>query len=75
VLPPLAVLLELVVDELLEVVVVAVLAAIGWLGTVNGGAPEVFEVELSPPPQAARPTPSAMASATARKDLDRREMG
>jgi hypothetical protein len=75
VVPPLAVVLELVVDEVLELVAVAVLDAIAWLGTVNAGAPEVFEVEVSPPPQAARPTPRAMASTTARRDLARRAMG
>jgi hypothetical protein len=66
---------EVLVCDLLVVVVVAVLEAIGWLGTVNGAAPEVFAVEVSPPPQAARPTPSAMASTTARMNLDRRAMG
>jgi hypothetical protein len=66
---------EVVVCALVVVVVAAVLEAIGWLGTVKGGAPEVFAVEVSPPPQAARPTPRAMASTTARIDLDRRAMG
>jgi hypothetical protein len=77
--PPPPVVLVAVVDELLEVVVVAVLEATAgaWLGTVNGGAPAVSAVELSPPPQAARPTAKAPAVRAATRILvvDRRETG
>jgi hypothetical protein len=76
---PLPVVLVAVVDELLEVVVVAVLEATAgaWLGTVNGGAPAVSAVELSPPPQAARPTPRTPAVRAASRSLgvDRRATG
>ena len=76
VVPPLAVVLERVVDEVLEPAAVAELDATGWVGTVNGGAPEVSAVEVSPPPQAVRPTPPrARASTIARRDLDRRATG
>jgi hypothetical protein len=73
--PPLAVVLELVVDEVLELVAVAVLDAIACVGTVNGGAPAVFEVEVSPPPHAVRPTPRARTSTTARRYLALRATG
>lgn len=67
---PLGVVPELLVDELLELVVAwKLLAATGWWGTVNWGAPTVSAVEPPPPPQAARPTPRAAAITVASRNL------
>jgi hypothetical protein len=72
----LAVVLVLVVDVVFVfAAAAAVLDATAWLGTVNGGTPAVLAVEGPPPPQAARPTPRAMATTTARMNLDRRARG
>jgi len=72
---PLPVVAVVLVDELLELVVVCVLEAIAWLGTVNAGASTVSAVELSPPPQAARPTPSPAAAMAASRNLGARATG
>ena len=68
---PLVAVPEPLVDELLEVVVVVVAATAGGVvGTVNADAPAVSVVPVFPPPQAASPSPMAIASAIAGTDLD-----
>jgi hypothetical protein len=72
---PLALVSVPVVDVLLDVVVVEeVLAATagGLDGTLKAGEPVVSAVPVPPPPQAARPTATAIESAATGRDLDLR---
>jgi hypothetical protein len=65
------------VEDLLELVVVVVVAATagGVLGTLNCGAPAVSAVPVPPPPQAASPSPMTIESTIALTDLGLRAPG
>ena len=75
--PLLGVVPVLLLDEVLEEEVVALLAAIagGVVGTVNCGAPAVSAVPVPPPPQAASPRAATIDTAMAAIDLDLRAPG
>ena len=51
------------------VALVVAATAAAAVGTVNGGTPAVSAVPVPPPPQAARPSPMAIESTTAGRDL------